>query len=102
MEQNYFEEFEERESQKGMTVIACLPGKTAQVIEIDGSLEGMQSKIMVSSLRTFFNSFSSLSRPWNVVPVKTSLIISASGKAARMLRTWRSMFCDCVDTRQYP
>ena len=42
MEQNYFEEFEERESQKGMTVIACLPGKTAQVIEIDGSLEGMQ------------------------------------------------------------
>ena len=43
MEQNYFEEFEERESQKGMTVIACLPGKTAQVIEIDGSLEGMQA-----------------------------------------------------------
>ena len=42
MEQNYFEEFEEREAQKGMTVIACLPGKTAQVIEIDGSLEGMQ------------------------------------------------------------
>lgn len=42
MEENYFEEFEEREAQKGMTVIACLPGKTAQVIEIDGSLEGMQ------------------------------------------------------------
>ena len=42
MEQNYFEEFEEREAEKGMTVIACLPGKTAQVIEIDGSLEGMQ------------------------------------------------------------
>ena len=43
MEQNYFEEFEEREAEKGMTVIACLPGKTAQVIEIDGSLEGMQA-----------------------------------------------------------
>ena len=42
MEQNYFEEFEERESQKGMTVIACLPGKIAQVVEIDGSLKGMQ------------------------------------------------------------
>ena len=42
MEQNYFEEYEEREAEKGMTVIACLPGKTAQVIEIDGSLEGMQ------------------------------------------------------------
>ena len=42
MEQNYFEEFEEREAEKGMTVIACLPGKTAQVVEIDGSLKGMQ------------------------------------------------------------
>lgn len=42
MENNYFAEYEERESQKGMTVIACHPGKTAQVIEIDGSLEGMQ------------------------------------------------------------
>lgn len=42
MEQNYFAEYEEREAQKGMTVIACHPGKTAQVIEIDGSLESMQ------------------------------------------------------------
>lgn len=42
MDENYFEEFEEREAQKGMTVIACHPGKTAQVIEIDGSLESMQ------------------------------------------------------------
>lgn len=42
MEQNYFEEYEEREAEKGMTVIACLPGKTAQVVEIDGSLKGMQ------------------------------------------------------------
>ena len=40
--ENYFEEFEERESNKGMTVVACYPGKTAQVIEIDGSLESMQ------------------------------------------------------------
>ena len=43
MEQNYFEEYEEREAQKGMTVIACYPGKTAQVVEIDGSLKGMQN-----------------------------------------------------------
>ena len=42
MEQNYFEEYEEREAEKGMTVIACYPGKTAQVVEIDGSLKGMQ------------------------------------------------------------
>ena len=42
MEDNYFEEFEEMEAEKGMTVIACYPGKTAQVVEIDGSLEGMQ------------------------------------------------------------
>lgn len=40
--ENYFEEFEERESSKGMTVVACYPGKTAQVIEIEGGLEGMQ------------------------------------------------------------
>ena len=40
--ENYFEEFEERESDKGMTVVACYPGKTAQVIEIEGGLEGMQ------------------------------------------------------------
>ena len=48
MEQNYFEEFEEREAQKGMTVIACYPGKTAQVVEIDGSL-----KVAISSQSTF-------------------------------------------------
>ena len=42
MEDNYFEEFEEMEAEKGMTVVACYPGKTAQVIEIDGSLESMQ------------------------------------------------------------
>lgn len=42
MENNYFEEFEEMEAEKGMTVVACYPGKTAQVIEIDGSLESMQ------------------------------------------------------------
>lgn len=42
MDSNYFEEFEEREAEKGMTVVACYPGKTAQVIEIDGSLESMQ------------------------------------------------------------
>ena len=42
MEENYFEEFEEREAESGMTVVACYPGKTAQVIEIDGSLESMQ------------------------------------------------------------
>ena len=40
--ENYFEEFEEREHNKGMTVVACYPGKTAQVIEIEGSLESMQ------------------------------------------------------------
>ena len=39
MENNYFEEME---AEKGMTVVACYPGKTAQVIEIDGSLESMQ------------------------------------------------------------
>ena len=43
MENNYFTEYEERDAQKGMTVIACYPGKTAQVVEIDGSLKGMQS-----------------------------------------------------------
>ena len=43
MEENYFEEFEEREAQKGMTVIACLPGKTAQVVEIKDGLKGMQN-----------------------------------------------------------
>jgi len=42
MEENYFEEFEEIEEEKGMTVVACYPGKTAQVIEIEGGLEGMQ------------------------------------------------------------
>lgn len=42
MENNYFEEFKEKEAEKGMTVVACYPGKTAQVIEIDGSLESMQ------------------------------------------------------------
>ena len=42
MEENYFEEFEEREAEKGMTVIACLPGKTAQVVEIKDGLKGMQ------------------------------------------------------------
>ena len=42
MENNYFEEFEDMEAEKGMTVVACYPGKTAQVIEIDGSLESMQ------------------------------------------------------------
>lgn len=42
MEENYFEEFEEIEAEKGMTVVACYPGKTAQVIEIEGGLEGMQ------------------------------------------------------------
>ena len=40
--ENYFEEFEEREHNKRMTVVACYPGKTAQVIEIEGSLESMQ------------------------------------------------------------
>ena len=42
MEENYFEEFEEREAESGMTVVACYPGKTAQVIEIDGCLESIQ------------------------------------------------------------
>ena len=42
MENNYFEEFEAMEAEKGMTVVACYPGKTAQAIEIDGSLESMQ------------------------------------------------------------
>ena len=42
MENNYFEEYDEMEAEKGMTVVACYPGKTAQVIEIDGSLKGMQ------------------------------------------------------------
>ena len=42
MENNYFEEFEAMEAEKGMTVVACYPRKTAQVIEIDGSLESMQ------------------------------------------------------------
>ena len=42
MENNYFEEFDEMEAEKGMTVVACYPGKTAQAIEIDGSLESMQ------------------------------------------------------------
>ena len=42
MENNYFEEFEAMEAEKGMTVVACYPGKTAQIIEIDGSLESMQ------------------------------------------------------------
>ena len=47
--ENYFEEFEERESNKGMTVVACYPGKTAQVIEIDGSLESMQKFVVAIS-----------------------------------------------------
>ena len=42
MENNYFEEFEEMEAEKGMTVVACYPGKTAQVIEIKDGLKGMQ------------------------------------------------------------
>ena len=42
MENNYFEEFEEMEAEKGMTVIACYPGKTAQVVEIKDGLKGMQ------------------------------------------------------------
>ena len=42
MEDNYFEEFEEMEAEKGMTVVACYPGKTAQVIEIKDGLKGMQ------------------------------------------------------------
>ena len=43
MENNYFEEFEEMEAEKGMTVIACYPGKTAQVVEIKDGLKGMQA-----------------------------------------------------------
>ena len=42
MENNYFEEFEEMEAEKGMTVVACYPGKTAQIIEIKDGLKGMQ------------------------------------------------------------
>lgn len=42
MEDNYFEEFEEMEAEKGMTVVACYPGKTAQVVEIKDGLKGMQ------------------------------------------------------------
>lgn len=42
MEDNYFEEFEEMEAESGMTVVACYPGKTAQVIEIKDGLKGMQ------------------------------------------------------------
>lgn len=42
MEKIYFEEFEEMEAEKGMTVVACYPGKTAQVTEIKDGLKGMQ------------------------------------------------------------
>ena len=42
MENNYFEEFEEMEAESGMTVVACYPGKAAQVMKITGGLEGMQ------------------------------------------------------------
>ena len=42
MENNYFEEFEEMEAEKGITVVACYPGKTAQVIELKDGLKGMQ------------------------------------------------------------
>lgn len=42
MENNYFEEFEEMEAESGMTVVACYPGKAAQVIEIKDGLKGMQ------------------------------------------------------------
>lgn len=42
MEDNYFEEFEEIESNQGMTVVACYPGKTAEVIDIKDGLKGMQ------------------------------------------------------------
>lgn len=42
MDSNYFEEFEEMEAEKGMTVVACYPGKTAQVVEIKDGLKGMQ------------------------------------------------------------
>ena len=34
--------FEELEAESGMTVVACYPGKTAQVIEIKDGLKGMQ------------------------------------------------------------
>ena len=42
MDENYFEEYEEKEAESGMTVVACYPGKTAQVVKITGGLEGMQ------------------------------------------------------------
>lgn len=42
MDSNYFEEFQEMEAEKGMTVVACYPGKTAQVIELKDGLKGMQ------------------------------------------------------------
>ena len=42
MEENYFAEFEELENDDGMTVVACYPGKAAQVMKITGGLEGMQ------------------------------------------------------------
>ena len=42
MDENYFEEFEEREAESGMTVVACYPGKTARVMQITGGLKGMQ------------------------------------------------------------
>lgn len=42
MDENYFEEFEEKEAENGMTVVACYPGKTAQVIDIKDGLKGMQ------------------------------------------------------------
>ena len=42
MDENYFEEYEEKEAESGMTVVACYPGKTAQVIEIKDGLKGMQ------------------------------------------------------------
>jgi hypothetical protein len=42
MENNYFEEFEEMDNDDGMTVVACYPGKAAQVMQITGGLEGMQ------------------------------------------------------------
>ena len=42
MEDNYFAEFEEFENDDGMTVVACYPGKAAQVVEIKDGLKGMQ------------------------------------------------------------
>ena len=42
MENNYFGECEEMEAESGMTVVACYPGKAAQVMKITGGLEGMQ------------------------------------------------------------